>query len=458
MFALNWRRVIPSPRSGAVVEEMTCGPKRQPVGTSYGRPRIGLVVPALEQGGGVPSVAEFVCDTIERSRAFDLKIVSLAASHRDALSVSLTRPASWLNGVATSESIWQGRRFTRIGALGSDFEFQRYQPRVALTKVLSDCDFVQVVSGSPASACAVCGIGKPVAVHCATRAVVERRSRHAEARGATEAWRRLMTTIVDRMDRKALRSVDAIQVMNAWMFDYARDLNAGRPSIVRLVPPGVDSLRFRPAARRDLLSRPYILSVGRFDDPRKNVAMLLDAFAVMPSVIRTATRLVLAGLVRPPREFWTRVKELRLDDQVSFSQSPTIDELIALYQSAAVFALSSDEEGFGMTIVEAMSCGIPVVSTRSGGPDGIIRDGHDGYLTEVGNIGELTARLARLLSNEPLNRRMGEAAREAVLERFDSRVAGKALLETYDALLAVARRPLGIPESQARFRGLSSRI
>ena len=88
-----------------------------------------------------------------------------------------------------------------------------------------------------------------------------------------------------------------------------------------------------------------------------------------------------------------------------------------------------------MVIIEAMACGIPVVSTRSGGPDGIIRDGHDGYLTEVGNVGELTDRLTRLLSNEPLNRSMGEAARKTVLERFDSRVAGKALLETYDALL-----------------------
>ena len=144
---------------------------------------------------------------------------------------------------------------------------------------------------------------------------------------------------------------------------------------------------------------------------------------------------MLAGSAGPPPEFWTRVKELGLDDRVTFSESPTIDELIALYQSATVFASSSDEEGFGMAIVEAMACGIPVVSTRSGGPDGIIRDGHDGYLTEVGNVGELTDRLTRLLSNEPLNRSMGEAARKTVLERFDSRVAGKALLETYDALL-----------------------
>src|SRR5262249_15052441 len=152
------------------------------------------------------------------------------------------------------------------------------------------------------------------------------------------------------------------------------------------------------------------------------------------------SRLVLAGSAGPRPAFWARVKKLGLDHCVAFVSSPTIDELIALYQAATVFALSSDEEGFGMVIVEAMACGIPVVSTRSGGPDCTIRDTYDGYLTEVANVGELTDRLARLLSSETLNRSMGEAARKTVLERFDSRVASKALLESYDALLAV-----GIP-------------
>ena len=132
--------------------------------------------------------------------------------------------------------------------------------------------------------------------------------------------------------------------------------------------------------------------------------------------------LVLAGSASPSPEFWARVKKLGLDQSVAFVNSPTIDELIALYQTATVFASSSDEEGFGMVIVEAMACGIPVVSTRSGGPDCIIRDGHNGCLTDLGNAGEFTDRLTRLLSNEPLNRSMGEAARKTVLERFDSLV------------------------------------
>src|SRR5207253_1142929 len=99
-------------------------------------------------------------------------------------------------------------------------------------------------------------------------------------------------------------------------------------------------------------------------------------------------------------------------------------QLVALYQSARMFALTSDEEGFGMVLVEAMACGIPVVATRCGGPDGIIRDGHDGYLVNVGDVAELSDRLKGLLSDQQRNRRMGQSARATALKRFDRRVAG----------------------------------
>ena len=198
---------------------MTYDGERQPVGTSQGRPRIGLVVPALEEGGGIAAVAEFVCDTIQQSQAFNLRIVSLAMSCRNPLSLSLTRPASWVRGVTTLEDTWQGRRFIRIGAFASELEFQRYRPRHALCAVLADCDLVQVICGSPAFALAVCGLRKPVALHCATRAVVERRARHAKLKGPSEEWRRWMTRITNRMDRKAMRSLDANQVINSRMKD-----------------------------------------------------------------------------------------------------------------------------------------------------------------------------------------------------------------------------------------------
>jgi glycosyltransferase involved in cell wall biosynthesis len=76
------------------------------------------------------------------------------------------------------------------------------------------------------------------------------------------------------------------------------------------------------------------------------------------------------------------------------------------------------------------------VSTRSGGPDGIIADGEDGYLVDVEDAKGMAERLARLLSDERLNRRMGEAGRETIVRRYETGVAGIALLDLYHELLS----------------------
>jgi len=385
-------------------------------------------------------VAEFVCQTIEQSGAFDLQLVSLSAAARDEIGVALTRPSSWLRGVRTRKEVWRGRTFLRLGAFASELEFQRYQPRHALAELLADCDLIQVVCGSPAWAWSVCGLGKQVAVLCATRAIVERRRRDATARGPKEAWRRWMTHFTDRLDRKALQTVDAIQVMNPWMFDYAREINAGRDAMIRYAPPGVDAGRFRPAASRDLRPDPYILCVGRLDDPRKHIELLLEAYANLPVELKETARLVLAGSTGPAPAFWARVKDLRLTGLVEFVSSPNTEALVRLYQAASAIALSSDEEGFGVVILEAMACGVPVVSTRSGGPDGIIVDGKDGYLVGLDDAKAMADRLARLLSDEALNQRMGQAARETIMRRYEAGVAGKAFLDIYDELLSCHRR------------------
>ncbi|MDG4550490.1 MAG: glycosyltransferase family 4 protein [Candidatus Contendobacter sp.] len=354
--------------------------------------------------------------------------------------MGLTQPASWLRGVRTDRGVWRGHPFSQVGAFASELEFQRYQPRRALTALLADCDLIQVVCGSPAWAWSVCGLGKPVAVQCATRAVVERRRRDATTQGFKAAWRRGMNRFTDRLDRKALQTVDAIQVENPWMLDYAREVNMGRDALIRYAPPGVDAERFRPATNRELQRDPYILCVGRLDDPRKNIELLLEAYAYLPAALKKTARLVLAGSAGPGLAFWARVKEFGLAGRVEFIPFPDPEALLRLYQAAAVFALSSDEEGLGVVILEAMACAIPVVSTRSGGPDGIITEGQDGFLVGLEDAKALADRLARLLSDEALNRRMGQAARETILQRYETGVTGQAFLDVYDELLSRHRR------------------
>lgn len=397
------------------------------------RPRIAVVVPVLAEGGGVPAVAEFIASTIERSARYEVKLISLAMSSRDASSAVLRDPRTW-RALRVTKGVWNGRPFTHAGTLFPDFEFMRYRPRHCLTELVADCDLIQVVCGSPAWANAVVDSGKPIALHVATRARVERRQRDADPRRLSDWWRKGMTTLTDRLDVRALHRVDAIQVMNPWMFEYVRALNTGREVDLRYAPPGVNAEVFRPRDGREPQNEPYILCVARLDDPRKNIGLLLEAYAQLPDAVRNEVRLMLAGSSGPGDTFWRQAEALGLRERIGYVAQLERDALVRLYQGASVFALPSDEEGFGMVLLEAMACGVPVVSTRSGGPDGIITDGEDGYLVPRDDAAALSSRLARLLQDPDLNVAMGQRARQTIERRYDERVAGEVFVEMWDRL------------------------
>lgn len=400
------------------------------------REKLALIVPGLELGrGGVHAVAKFLVGVIREYTEYNLELISLCMASHEATSVSLSRPGTWRRGITARKSSWQGVPLKHVGALFSELEFKRYKPRKALTRILEDCDLIQVVCGSPAWANTVTGLGKPVALQVATMARVERRMRDAHPRSLADWWRKSMTEITDRLDNKALQSVDAIQVENPWMLDYAEKVNKGRKVDLRYAPPGVDADVFFPKKGRDIPSNPYILSVSRLNDPRKNVAMLLDAYTRLPNQLKDHVDLILAGLQPPPNAFWKRVAQYGVQDRVKYVARPSNDELVKLYQNASVFALSSDEEGLGMVILEAMACGIPVVSTRCGGPDGIISDGVDGFLVPLGDAEMMARNIEVLLEDVERNKQVGQCARLSIENRYSKERAGKVFIEMWEKML-----------------------
>jgi D-inositol-3-phosphate glycosyltransferase len=398
------------------------------------RRRLALVVPNMTAGGGVQSVGRFLANVAKRAEAFDLRLISLSESSRDPASLRLTSPASWVKGHTAAHGNLEGVPYAHVGAVGGELEFQRYRSRPALTRSLADCDVIQVVCGSPAWANALTGLGKPVSMHVATRAIVERRQRDAQSKTPADKWRKAMTKVTNRLDDRALRAVDAIQVMNPWMLEYARALNVDRQIDVRLLPPGVDAATFRPAPSGKPSADRFVLCVARLNDPRKNITLLVEAFALLPDRIRETTRIVVAGSPPPTASFHDRVRELGLQDRVEVVENPTASALLKLYQDARVFALPSDEEGFGMVLLEAMACGTPVVSTLSGGPDAIITNDEDGYLVPRHDAAALADRLARLLENEALAAQMGARARRTIEQRYDEKIVGEAFVEIWQRL------------------------
>ena len=395
--------------------------------------RIALVVPALsETGGGVSHVANFLRRQIRTKTDFDLRIISLSMSSTDDCSLLLHRPRSWFGGVATRAGTFYGEPFAHVGALLGDIEFQRLRPRRALAALLADCDLIQIVCGTPCWALPVLGLGKPISLQVASLTSVERRAKHRASKGLLGLWQRAMAAIVTVLDDRALKQVDAVQVENQWMLAHAKKI--ATDAIVDYATPGVQTGLFTPVAERDIAGG-YILSVGRLNDPRKNVGLLLEAYAKLTARHARGPDLVLAGNNGPDTPFWQRVEELGLTGQVRFVENPSQEEVAELYRHAQSFALASDEEGFGIVVIEAMASGIPVVSTRSGGPDGIICDGEDGFLVDRDDADALADRLFVLSSNLALNRDMGRKARVKAEQRYDENVTGAVFLRVYKSLL-----------------------
>jgi len=93
---------------------------------------------------------------------------------------------------------------------------------------------------------------------------------------------------------------------------------------------------------------------------------------------------------------------------LNYSNNPSIEEARIIYNKCKIWFLASIEEGFSLPVLEAMACGCVVVSTKCGGPQDLIIDGHNGYLVEVGNYGAIIHYIKKLLADDDLFQKMSK--------------------------------------------------
>ena len=398
--------------------------------------QIGVVVPDLRDPGGIAEEAVFVARSLRTELAAAVRIVSLATSSRDESSLLLRHPGTWTRHAAGS---YRHQEFTvaHFGAFAADIELARYRRRRALLDGLADCDVVHVIGGTPAWGHAVRGFRGPLVLHFASFARHERTTHVASWRSPVDAWRSLMTTGVAVVEKAALRRADVVIAMNETRRGEAQAIT-GTATPVMTVHTGVDTERFRPGPYD---SSGYLLTVGRLNDPRKNLPLLLRAYAEARRQSASVPRLVLVGHRGPTAESWRLVSELGLGEHVDYRGALNRDQLTAAYRGASAFVLSSDEEGLGIVILEAMASGVPVIATSCIGPTETVTDGGEGLLVPVRSVAPLAAAIARVSDDEALRRRLSQAARQRAVREFS--------LETAAARLGNAYRSTGLARDAA---------
>jgi glycosyltransferase involved in cell wall biosynthesis len=320
------------------------------------------------------------------------------------------------------------------GANIAEVEFMRYRPRTELTRILERYDLIQVVAGTAAWVNSVTRARRPIVLQVATRATWERQSQLDRAREPLRTWRRAMTRATTRLDRAGVLRSDVVLVENDRMRTHVESV--GQPA-VRMAPPGVDVQRFAPPPG-GWCRGGYLLSVCRLGDHRKGLDRLISAYARIRARMAEAPRLVLAGRGELAGSNTGLIERLGLNGFVDVLSDIPVTTLVDLYRGASVFVQPSHEEGLGLSVLEAMACGLPTVATDTAGSRQTVIDGVTGWrvrqTTDEEAVQGIAVRVMDVLQGEH-GHRFGRAAREHCVDRFSTDVALRTFVDEYDRLL-----------------------
>lgn len=276
-------------------------------------------------------------------------------------------------------------------------------------------------------------------------ALLSRRHTHCRLVATYHNW--LYDTLPLRfyaaLDKRLARYCDAVVgVSEPVTQELCRHVPASK---VRHIGNGVDTEVYRPLmSRRDakqalgLSGKTLVGFVGRLSAD-KGISYLLQALAAMPTSLTEPVHAVIVGDGEHRGALESETRVLGLSERVHFLGNRRDTPL--LYTAFDVFVLPSRREGFPMVLLEAMSCGLPVIATRVGDVDRIIEPGVSGLVVEPADIAALQQTLHTVLAGPDRAKRMGTAARERVERQFTSAQMAREYLEIYRRVLAESAAP-----------------
>lgn len=188
-------------------------------------------------------------------------------------------------------------------------------------------------------------------------------------------------------------------------------LGVSRDKPIEVIPNFVDTATYAPKPH----DRTRLIVHNSNFRPLKRVDDVIRIFAEVHRAVPTS-ELVLIGDGPERSRIERLVHELGLSAHVRCLGKQL--HFLEVLQQAEVFLLPSEIESFGLAALEAMSCGVPVVASRTGGVPEVVTDGEDGFLAPVGDIAAMATAVTRLMQDDALHARMSRAARATAETRF----------------------------------------
>jgi hypothetical protein len=221
--------------------------------------------------------------------------------------------------------------------------------------------------------------------------------------------------------------------------EVAKDLRWSNDQITVIPNPVsrwmLEQARLTPQVQRDGDTQ-VVLNTGRIEY-RKGTLVLLNAIPVVTRDCPEA-QFVIAGARHPSISDSALSRALETDGvakNVSMLGHVRWSDLVNWYRKAGIFVMPSYYETFGISAIEAMTFGLPVVATNAGGLSEVVEDGVTGFLVPPGDSQALAEAMIHLLRDKDLRKTMGEAGRKRVLDEFTVDRVLAQTLSVYDAIL-----------------------
>lgn len=195
------------------------------------------------------------------------------------------------------------------------------------------------------------------------------------------------------------------------------------------VPNGIDFEDFhidlgKHECRKKLglpLDKKIILFVGSLT-PRKAPNVLIEAMSLIVKNYQDC-HLVFVGSGNYIKELKSMAKELKLERYITFTGFVDDDVKYMYYHSSDIFVLPSISEGFGIVLLEASACGLPLITSNLVVFKSIVQEGENGYFTKTGDYIDLGNKILFLLQNEDVRLKMGEKSKKNASKFSWERVA-----------------------------------
>lgn len=194
-----------------------------------------------------------------------------------------------------------------------------------------------------------------------------------------------------------------------------------------------------PKSLREHLAIPedaaILLWVGK-PGPVKRVDDLLRALFIVRQFHQNAHLIIVGDVEKHQPQLFDLTESLGLEDVVHFAGLVPHEDLPDYYRLCDTYVHSSAYEGLGKVMIEAASCGKPVVSTRTSGAQAVIKDGETGLLTNIEDPADLAKKIITLLNDPERATEMGVAGQQYVQHKFDHTSNLDAVIRTWQQTVA----------------------